>query len=148
LLREGSTFRQKQDREQECKQDRALETKAPWISRKCKTTSQRWYETLRTILVGRSIEVAKSGQLAPAKYLFEAVGFYPQTAENFGKAGKFAGLHVAEANGFADGPTKLRERSNGFDDKRSETSNAAASEAEADSGGEKGRESTAGRMPQ
>ena len=48
----------------------------------------------------------------------------PADSRDFGKAGKFAGLRVAEANGFADGSGKLRERSNGFDDKRSETSNA------------------------
>ena len=31
------------------------------------------------------IEMAKAGQLAPAKYLFEAVGLYPPTAETLSK---------------------------------------------------------------
>jgi hypothetical protein len=84
---------------------------------------QRWYEILRTILVSRFIEVAKSGHLAPAKYWFEAVGLYPPTAETLAKPENSL-AYVVEANGFADGSGKLRERSNGFDDKRSETSNA------------------------
>ena len=59
--------------------------KRRWISRKCKRTLQRWYEILRTILVSRSIELARIGQLAPAKYRFEAVGLYPPTAETLAK---------------------------------------------------------------
>jgi hypothetical protein len=114
-----------QDREQKCKQDRALETKAPAdfaeVQKKHCSAGTTFCET---ILVSRSIEVAESGQLAPGEVLVRSGGIVPADSRDFGKAGKFAGLHVAEANGFADGSTKLRARSNGFDDKRSETSNA------------------------
>ena len=78
-------FRQKQDREQKCKQGRTLETKAPVDFAEVQRTLQRWYEILRTILVSRSIEVARIGQLAPAKYRFEAVGLYPPRAETLAK---------------------------------------------------------------
>ncbi len=36
-------------------------------------------------IASRVIEVAKAGQLAPAKYLFEAVGLYPPTPETTGE---------------------------------------------------------------
>jgi hypothetical protein len=49
------------------------------------------------------ITVAKTGQLAPAKYLFEAVGAVSSDETDVAYAGSgFAGTHAVEANGTAD----------------------------------------------
>ena len=52
----------------------------------------------------RVIKVAtRTGQLASAKYLFEAVGLYPPTEETAATPAKrFTGAHAVDADGLAD----------------------------------------------
>jgi hypothetical protein len=62
-------------------------------------------------IVNGLIEVAKAGQVAPAKYLFELVGLYPATAETMSPEDspvyaflKRVGLTTASSTGEKDSP--------------------------------------------
>jgi hypothetical protein len=100
-------------------------------------TTENWQ--LRTI-VSRFIEVAKSGQLAPAKYLFEALGLYPSPAETLAKPENSLAYALLKRMGL---PTSaiVCEEDPMVVAMASATKSATreASEAGADSGGEKGR---------
>jgi hypothetical protein len=100
------------------------------------------------MLVRRFIEAAESGQLVPPKYLFEAVAWYPPTAETSAKLENSLAYTLLKRMGLPTDPINCEKGPMVSMTSVAKPATREASEAGADSVGEKGRESTAGRMPE